>query len=193
MFATRETSAPVRLFALIPLVCCASLVCLPTRGAEAQLQLPQFISADVQSVALDGDFVLDGGAFPPNFADTGILSLSGPGEDEVVLGLGSDQSYGPLLVIEGSYTPSYRILFSAGGVPINPLTAVGPPVIQRTSASGTALPDISSSTRPTWADADRAWSATSTARHSARRPFFIVADRSSKLTAHRSWRNLTVG
>jgi hypothetical protein len=122
----------------------AGALLLPAPAGRTGTALPQFISIDVDGVSIDGDFRLDGMSFPVDFGDTGILSLSGSGDDEVVLGLGADQSYGPLLAISGSYEPSYRILFSSGGVPINPITPVDP--IVALTADGTVDVDVESIT-----------------------------------------------
>lgn len=93
------------------------IVAVPSFAQFGQGDLPIAMPIDIETVQLDGRFLRNGTLFGDDYLDGGIIKVESDSGERTTLGLSWDQSYGPLQLIAGRYTPTFSSLFESPTAP----------------------------------------------------------------------------
>ncbi len=90
--------------------------------------LPTAMAIQVDTAEHDGSFLRNGVVFDPDYLDGGRIELESSQGDVTTLGLSWNQTYGPLHLIQGHYTPRFTSIFETPTAPRANSRVFAPPV-----------------------------------------------------------------
>ena len=102
--------------------------------------LPTPLPINVESALIDGDFLLNGGSFGPDFFDGGQIRLVAEDGETLTIGNSWAHSYGPFQLIHGQYTPEFSSFFTPATAPKANGQAFSAPIV--VEADGTFDLDV---------------------------------------------------
>ncbi len=89
----------------------------------------QTLSIDVTSATVQGSYLLNGAPYPTQTGEFAYFDLGSDSGDDLRLGDNKDETYGPLVVVAGDYTPIFEgVSGSWGETPVIGPTPLGAPV-----------------------------------------------------------------